>query len=114
MHDDLGIGMGAEAMPLPGELFHQLLEIVDLAVEGDRDRVVLVEQGLLAAGDVDDGEPAMAEADAGREMEAAAVRAAMGDAVGHAAKQIRIDRASPRAVHDAGNSTHPTSPFLPA
>src|SRR5260370_518199 len=89
--DDLGIRMGAEAMSPVRQLRRERLEIVDLAIERDGDRVVLVEQGLLAAGNIDDGEPAMAESDAGRQMKAAAVGTTMGDAVGHAAEQTGID-----------------------
>src|SRR5260221_10563910 len=81
VNDDLGIRMGAEAMSPVRQLCRKGLEIVDLAIERDDNGVVLVEQRLLAPGDADDGEPAMAETDGARQMEAAAVRTAMGDAV---------------------------------
>jgi hypothetical protein len=42
----------------------QVLEIIDLAVEDDGDRLILVIDRLVAAGEVDDGKPAMAEPDA--------------------------------------------------
>ena len=58
MDDDLGVGMiGGEAVAGALELLAQLDVIVDLAVEDDGDGLVLVEDRLLAGGDVDDGEP---------------------------------------------------------
>ena len=39
-----------------------LLEVVDLAVEDDADRAVLVEQRLLPGGEVDDREPPVRQA----------------------------------------------------
>ena len=46
------------------QLAPQLGVIVDLAVEDDRYRAVLVPHRLRAAGEVEDGEPAVAEEDA--------------------------------------------------
>jgi hypothetical protein len=53
------------------------LVVVDLAVEDDDHRAVFVEQRLLAGGDVDDRQPPVAEADAGLDVQAALVRAAV-------------------------------------
>ena len=44
-------------MPQTFEAFSQLDEVVNLAVGDDRDRLILVEQRLPAAGQVDDRQP---------------------------------------------------------
>ena len=75
--DHLGVAAGAEDVAQRLQLGHQLLEVVDLAVEDDADAAVLVEQRLLAGGDVDDRQPAMAEADARLDVDAALVGAAV-------------------------------------
>ena len=53
------------------------LEVVDLAVGDDLHRAVLVRERLLAAGDVDDRQPAHGEADARQQDAALVVGAAM-------------------------------------
>ena len=63
VHDHFGVGPGPEAMALGLQLGDQRLEVVDLAVERDPDRAVLVREGLLARRQVDDREPPMAEPD---------------------------------------------------
>ena len=86
--DHLGVGVvGAEAMAAePLELRPQLGVVVDLAVEDELDRPVLVRHRLVGAvREVDDREPARAEADApvGGDPGARAVGAAMGERVAH-------------------------------
>src|SRR5260370_30045967 len=98
--------MSAEAMALFRQFIGQRLEVVDFAVERDRYAAVLVEQRLMAAGDIDDGEATMTEADSRREVKAAAVGAAMGNAVGHASEEARIDWAPSRDVHDPRDPAH--------
>src|SRR6185437_620070 len=110
MNDDLGIAMGTETMPLSRELGHEFAGIINLAIEGDGNRAVLVEQRLLPMRDIDDGEAPVAESDAGGDMKTAAVGAAMRDAVGHAAEERPVDRAPPPYVHDPGNPAHRSNP----
>ena len=62
------------------QLLAQLGVVVDLAVEDDDDGAVLVGHRLRAAGDVEDREPPVAEADAVADVEAVAVGAAVDDA----------------------------------
>jgi hypothetical protein len=45
MDDDLGVAAGMEDVAEGFELGHELLEVVDLAVEDHGHRAVLVEQG---------------------------------------------------------------------
>jgi hypothetical protein len=65
------------------QFHHQRLEIVDLAVEDDADRAVLVEQRLVAGREIDDRKPPVAEAQPRRIMKAGAVGAAVSEAIGH-------------------------------
>jgi hypothetical protein len=60
--DHLAVRARAEGVPLRAQLVAQGLEVVDLAVDHDRDGAVLVDQGLRGLGrEVDDGEAAVAE-----------------------------------------------------
>ena len=61
MHDHLGVRTGPKAVTLRLQLGDQGVEVVDLTVEGDPDRPVLVRERLLAGGEVDDREPPVAE-----------------------------------------------------
>ena len=78
------------------QLGDQLLEVVDLAVEDDDHRAVFVEQRLLAGGDVDDRQAPVAEADAGLDVQAAFVRAAVVLRLVHALQHGAIDRRARR------------------
>ena len=62
MHQHLHIHLRAEAVAFAAQLFPQILVIVDFAVADQGDRAVLVMDRLVAAGEVDDGQPAEAEA----------------------------------------------------
>ena len=71
------------------ELLPQKLEIVDLAVEDERDARTLMDHGLDAGRQIDDRQPPMREPDHGGSIagviqeQAFAVRPAVADAVGH-------------------------------
>ena len=80
---------------------HQLLEVVDLAVEHDDDAAVFVVQRLLAGRQVDDRQPAMAEPDAGLEVQSAFIGAAVELRLVHAIEQRAIDFAPGPAVEYA-------------
>ncbi|HMH45147.1 MAG TPA: hypothetical protein VK557_16775, partial [Pyrinomonadaceae bacterium] len=53
--------------------------------------LVLVEQRLNAADEIDDGETAMPEADAGSVVKTLTVRSAMANGIVHAGEQFAID-----------------------
>lgn len=110
MDQHFGIGMaGSEAVPPLLENRAELGVIVDFAVEDDRDRTVLIVHRLLAARDVQNRKPTMPEADAvfSAMKETVAVRAAMGQSVGH--------RMKPHCIFPAGeadDSAHYVSPSM--
>ena len=59
VEDGLGVGTGPVAMPGLLERRPQLGVVVNLAVEGDPKRAGFVTDGLVAALDVDDAQPAV-------------------------------------------------------
>ena len=59
------VAVRAEAMAAAEESVPQRAVVVDFAVEDDPDRAVFVGQRLMSAGDVEDGEAAMSQGDAG-------------------------------------------------
>ena len=75
--DDLGVATGAEHVAQRLQFGAQLAEVVDLAVEHHDDVAVLVDHRLLAGGEVDDRQAAVAEADAGLDVQLALVGAAV-------------------------------------
>ena len=64
-----------EAVARACQVRAQLAEVVDLAVEHDHDRAVLVVDRLVAGVEVDDPQPLDPEADAGPVVHTAGVRA---------------------------------------
>jgi hypothetical protein len=83
VHDGFRVAAVAELVAECGQLGADRFKIVDLAVEDDGDTAVLVIHRLVATLRVDHRQPAVAQRDAGGEVEAVAVRAAMGNGVGH-------------------------------
>ena len=59
--DDLGVAPSSEPKPELLQALSQLLEVVDLAVEGHPDRPVFVAHRLSATGHVQDGEPSLTQ-----------------------------------------------------
>ncbi len=115
--DDFRVGVGAEPVPLRDERRAKLLEIVNLAVEDDPDRAVLVRERLVPLGQVNDAQPAVAESDAARsaldfeiaEMEPRVIGPAMRKRIAHA-RDVRLSEAG-RAVQpdDSADAAHSAS-----
>ncbi len=114
VHDGLGVAAGPVAMAVRLEAGAQGGVVVDLAVEGDPDPLVLVRHRLLAARDVHDGEAAVGEADRPVDPEPFAVRAAMAEHVAHALEAgflhhvPRVEPARSRRCH-TWLSSHPAA-----
>ena len=69
VHDDLGVGVGAEDVALGLQLRLALGIVEQLAVVDDGDGAILVEDRLLAVAETDDGEAAIGEPEAGADRE---------------------------------------------
>src|SRR3954469_20939387 len=96
-------------MPAGKQPCPQRLIVVDLAIEDDVERAVLVRHRLMAAGDVDDAEPAHADRHAGRNMIPAVVGASVPNGVTHPAQPLGRIGTIRQATGEAGYSTHRSS-----
>ena len=84
VHDRLRIGVRIELMTRGDQLFSQVLIIINLAVEGDHQRAVLIVNRLVAGRrDVDNRQPPEPHGDAVSHVHAVRIRPAVGDDVGH-------------------------------
>ena len=104
MNQCLGIGVvGSEDMAARQQLPAQLGVIIDFAVEDDADGLVLVPHRLVTARRIQYGEAAMAKMHRMRriDMEALAVRPAMGKRGGHGVESLHTAFAD-----KPGQSTH--------
>lgn len=62
MQQHLGIGPGGKGMACGDQFLAQGLEVIDLAVKNADKTAILIEHGLLAALQVNDGKAAVAQA----------------------------------------------------
>ena len=90
MKDAFGVGARPELVPALDKVRIQVREVMRFAVEDDPERFVFVGNGLVAAFDVDDGEPPHAQTDARFHMEAVAIRSAVDDRPGHGFHQSLV------------------------
>ena len=111
--DDFGVAAGVEDVAQRLQFRDEFLIVVDFAVEDDADALVFVVQRLLAGGQVDDRQAAVAEPDAGFDMQAAFVGAAMKLRFVHAVEHRTIDVAFASGVENAGYSAHKVSLSVP-
>ena len=110
MHDHFGIAARAKSVSQRLQFRHQFLIIVDFAVEHHDDALVFVVERLLAGGQVDDRQPAMAKPDARFEVHPAFIRPPMKKGLVHALEEAAVDFAPPPAVKYSGDSAHYRSP----
>src|SRR5258707_4526 len=101
--DRLSVRVGLEAMTAVLELLAEILEVVDLTVEDDADGAVFVVDRLIAAGDVDDGQAAHAQADIVRPEETFAVGTAVQQPVVHRLQRGAIGA---QGAQHAGDAAH--------
>ena len=107
VHEDFDVGVSRmKAVAVPLELVLQLAEVVDLTVGDDLDVAGLVQDRLLAARQVDDGQAAHAKADPGQRDAALFVRAAMMQHLHHAREILRRYRPFEITLDDADDATH--------
>ena len=102
----LGVRVGGEHVARRGELLAQLHEVVNFAVEHRHEVFVLVEHGLAAALQVDDGQPPVPQRRLPVHIKALAVRPAVGDEVGHGLQGLFRFFKLVLCANKAGNSTH--------
>jgi len=106
MNNDFGVGVRAEAMAATFEIGAKVGKVVDLAVENDPGAAVFVEDGLVAAGEVDNAEAAHAETGAVGNVKSLIVGSAVHDLLAHVVHESFGDVALPSCAHYSGDSTH--------
>ena len=106
VEDDLGVAVGAELVAQAPQLLHQFAEIVDLAVVADAKIAVGAEHGLLAAGQVDDGQAPVGQAQPRLRVQAALVGTAVELGLVHGGQQVPVGLALSGQIEDTGNAAH--------
>jgi hypothetical protein len=92
--------------PRARSVLAELGVVEELAVEGDPDGAVLVGDRLAAAGEVDDGEAAGAQGEAGLAVVVLVVGPAVGDGGGHGAEPRGGELARTGQVQGSSNPAH--------
>src|SRR3977135_4264502 len=88
------------------KLLAQLVEIVDLAVENNDNRAVLIEDGLLAGFQINDRKALESEPDGRPDVRAVLVGSAMNYAPLHPGDKLRVHWPRRIAVHLSNYSAH--------
>src|SRR5204862_6994647 len=96
----------SEAMAEAFELLLQLAEVVDFAVRDDLDVAGLVQDRLLPAGEIDDGEAAHAESDTRQRDAALFVGAAVMQHLHHAGEIVNRDGPIELSLNNPDDPTH--------
>ena len=106
MDDDFSVAARAKDVAKRLQLGNQVDEVVDFAIEYHDDAAVFVEQGLMAGGEVDDGQAPMAQAHPGLEVNPAFVRPAMELGLIHALEQGSRNFSAAAKIKNADYATH--------
>src|SRR6266516_231637 len=106
MENGFGVALGRERVSAGQEPAAELPVVVDLPVEDDDLRAILVEDRLAPARQIDDAEPPHPEADGARYIDALVVRPPMPDRVAHPPN--RGSGGGPRgvSVYDSDDTAH--------
>ena len=100
------IAAGVEVMARGLEFRDEIRVVIDFAVEDNGDGFVFVEERLLAGGDVDDRQAAVAQPHPRRGPHAKAVWSAVCNGIAHPLNPGRVDRLGCREVEYPGESAH--------
>ena len=106
MDDDFGVAARTEVVAQRLQFGHQFAVVVDLAVEDDAHRAVGIEQGLLAGGQVDDGQAPVPQRQARLQVHIVFVGATVGLDIVDAPRQRRRKTAPALRIKKAGNAAH--------
>ena len=106
MDDDLGVGARGKDVTLRLKLLLELGIVEQLAIEDDRDRAILVEDGLPAIAKTDDAEATVSEANTGSNEESVIVGSPVPQRVGHALQHRLIGMTAPLEIDNPGQTAH--------
>src|ERR1700741_1853101 len=106
MDDNFRVVLSIKLMPAVLEFGPQFRKVVDFTVVDDPGRAILVEHGLVAARDINNGKTAHAETRAVGDIDTFVVGTTVHDLVAHVADESFTDVALAARAYDPGNSTH--------
>jgi hypothetical protein len=106
MNDYFCVGIGGEAVAPALKFRTELREVVNLAVEYDCYRAVLVKDRLMSAGKIDDAEAAHAKSHRALRVDALIVGSAMHYSVAHGTDRGAIHPCAPVFTDDSCNPAH--------
>src|SRR5262245_28871982 len=99
MEYGLAVAGGLQGVTASLDVGAQRLVVVDLAVEDEPERAILVGDRLPAAGEVDDAQPADAQTGVTAEFETVVIGPAVTDRGGHPGHDVAVRRAI--EIHDS-------------
>jgi hypothetical protein len=106
VNDDLGITAGAKMVPTLFKLSAELAKVVDLSVEYDPHAPILIEDGLVPAGEINDAKPAHAKAGAISYVYSFLVGSAVNEGLAHPVDDGMIDSGIVTSADNSCNSAH--------
>jgi hypothetical protein len=104
MHNCFGIAIGGESMPFGNERIAKGLVIVDLTVEDHPNAAIFVRDRLMPSAQIDDAEPAHADAATAIDINAFIVWPAVANLIAHRPDGRGLSAAF--AQHETSYSTH--------
>src|SRR4051794_21232095 len=113
MWDYFGVRLGDKGMPELLEFRSQLSIVVDLTIEHNPDRPILVTEWLLSSDQIGDGQSPMTERALTLNHEALVVAAAMSDRIGHCGDLGSSILGVRPPVNDAADAAHQHCPRRP-
>ena len=88
------------------QILVQGLEIIDLAIEDDPNRSVLVRHGLVSTGEVDNTQAVEGQADVASQIDSVVVRPAMPGDFAHPVDNIFLHAPGGIEIEEPANSAH--------
>src|SRR5579864_1629142 len=106
VENGLRVGSGLEGVTGGGQLGCQVAIVVDLPVEDDGRRAVLVKYGLFPAAQVDNAQPPESKPHRTFDEISVVIRAAVSETVSHLRDHRPVREFSPIEVYDPTDSAH--------
>ena len=106
IENDLGVTVRAKVETERFQLTGKRFEVVDFPVIDNTECVIRTEHGLLPTGQINNGQPAVSEADPRRQENTALIRAAMKLGLIHGFEQSTIRLGLLGQIKNTGNATH--------
>ena len=106
MNDRLSVAVRAVGVTACDQSLPQFAMVVDLAINDDLDDAILVADGLVARGKVDDAQSAHADTHRALRIDALIVRSPMGNDFAHSPQGDSFCPGVPAELENSSNSTH--------